>query len=890
MPTGQTHFVQSQVLAFVPDKPDGAVHITAPKGQQLNIDADSTQITNKLRAGNVGLFNIVDRADNNLVSIPTGTANRFEFDASCIVDFNNCGIEGFTGAGSGGGSIPTTTQIASQNGYANLEAELDAMHVKANRTTSITSTRLARFNGAGELTAGAFDESQVVRKNDVNDQAVLGGLDIGAGKIYQVNGNQISTADLSNGSAVVLRPLTSETFSGTVSANKVNVSGLLAQYQVNGSQIDTGHLSDGADITKDNVVNTATTTALALKMNADFSNIGATEIPDANIPASIARDGEVCALTGNQTIAGDKTFSNTVIKNGGTNIRDPGMTGSEAWSIFSTHPANHKLVWGFINSSGTFFDHFDIEAETRIRSHYDIQGDGHMNLVGSGEYQQNGTKISTTALSDGSVIAKTNDASLSAFAGNLNTAGALTTQAGILNLDATASNSIQVDGTSNDTTFTTASGQNLDFVNGSAIRLRMSSTESVFTGDVYASGNLSTGTKLQTANDVNTILGSTATATNVKLNIIEGSAAVGFSGLSDFTTNHLNPIRITASQHRPVGAPPVWTAIPSPNTFNCDCASSFTGNTTISGTLFTVASTTSTFTNALTCNSNLTVDGSATLGNTSGDTHTVNGAMTFNDLPVFASGIDCNGDHTVSGVCNVQNKITGNNGLQITAGSTQFDGATIMMDDVAYYGDITTSMNFAPGNDITRTDNGTEQNYLDRVKELFTSYHKTVTLQAGTFVQNGSVKLFDTDDTFDVYEFGVRKGTTTIDLSDTDFQKSAFKVLLSFQGYTSASAGSAYLFDYNGGSGGIHSSFKLMTETIGYNVVSANDGSAPNTLVLPSVASYHITGMETPTVQWQAPSGAPHNINLIFGNTAISGTITGSTTVFVKLVKIADFI
>ena len=192
--------------------------------------------------------------------------------------------------------------------------------------------------------------------------------------------------------------------------------------------------------------------------------------------------------------------------------------------------------------------------------------------------------------------------------------------------------------------------------------------------------------------------------------------------------------------------------------------------------------------------------------------------------------------------------------------------------------------------DITRTENSTATNYLDKVKELFTSYEKTVTLPASAFVASTAYKLFDSNDTFDVYEFGVRKGTETIDLDDSVFLTSAFKMLLSFQGYTAgAAAGSAYLFDYTGGGGGIHSSLKMMGEIIGHNLYGANDGNAPNTAIIPSVISYHISGMENPTLQYEAPSGAPHTFNIVWGSTAISGTVSGLTNVKIKLIKISDF-
>ena len=169
-----------------------------------------------------------------------------------------------------------------------------------------------------------------------------------------------------------------------------------------------------------------------------------------------------------------------------------------------------------------------------------------------------------------------------------------------------------------------------------------------------------------------------------------------------------------------------------------------------------------------------------------------------------------------------------------------------------------------------------------------------VSFSTSAFVASGLYKLFDTNDSFDVYEFGVRKGTDSINMDDTAFHKSTFKMFLSFQGYTSAGGGSSYIFDYNNAvspaTGGIHTSLKMMSDLIGYNQYGSNDGATPNTADIPCVVSYHVSGMNNPELHWEAPSSAPRTVNIKWGSSTIHSTITGTTKVFIKLIKIGDFI
>jgi hypothetical protein len=178
-------------------------------------------------------------------------------------------------------------------------------------------------------------------------------------------------------------------------------------------------------------------------------------------------------------------------------------------------------------------------------------------------------------------------------------------------------------------------------------------------------------------------------------------------------------------------------------------------------------------------------------------------------------------------------------------------------------------------------------NLWEEVTRMNTDYMRNVTLSASDFTSGGEVTIFDTDDDFDVFPYNADTSTTTT-LSAADLTTSSFSMLVSFQGFTSGGAGSSYLFDYT--SNGIHTNLKLFSSgIIGHNTHGGNDGVAPNTLDLATTASVHITGLPLPTMKMVIPAGgAAIQYRLKWGTMSL-GTVTGTTGVYIKLVRIAGF-
>ena len=166
-------------------------------------------------------------------------------------------------------------------------------------------------------------------------------------------------------------------------------------------------------------------------------------------------------------------------------------------------------------------------------------------------------------------------------------------------------------------------------------------------------------------------------------------------------------------------------------------------------------------------------------------------------------------------------------------------------------------------------------------------YRRDVTLSASDFTSAGEVTLFDTDDTFSVFEFDADTSTTT-NLSAADLSTSSFAMLLSFQGYTSVGTGSSYLFDY--ARGGTHTNLKLFVNgIIGHNSHGGNDGVVPNTVDLATSASAHVTGLPIPTMKMVVPAGgAAIQYKLKWGTMRLS-SVSGSTNVYIKLVRLSNF-
>ena len=194
-----------------------------------------------------------------------------------------------------------------------------------------------------------------------------------------------------------------------------------------------------------------------------------------------------------------------------------------------------------------------------------------------------------------------------------------------------------------------------------------------------------------------------------------------------------------------------------------------------------------------------------------------------------------------------------------------------------------TDINLSASSDIVRN----SINLWEVVTRMNTDYRRDVTLSASDFTSDGEVTIFDTDDEFDVFQYGADTLTNTT-LSAADLTTSSFSMLVSFQGFSSGGAGSSYLFDY--ASNGIHTNLKLFSSgVIGHNTHGGNDGVAPNTLDIATTASVHITGLPLPTMKMVIPAGGNAIQYKLKWGTMSLGSVSGSTGVYIKLVRISGF-
>ena len=152
--------------------------------------------------------------------------------------------------------------------------------------------------------------STLVHRNA--DVSIDGDVSVTSGHGFKVNNVALQSTDLFDSASLVRTTATDLSISGTLGANKANLTGLVPQYRINGIQISSANLSDAADFTKDHEVNTATTTLLNNKLDSDFANVGTSVLSDTNTATTITRDSEAVLLAGNQTINGEKSFSDAM--------------------------------------------------------------------------------------------------------------------------------------------------------------------------------------------------------------------------------------------------------------------------------------------------------------------------------------------------------------------------------------------------------------------------------------------------------------------------------------------------------------------------------------------------------------------------------------------------
>ena len=99
--------------------------------------------------------------------------------------------------------------------------------------------------------------STLVHRND--DVSIDGDISVTSGHGFKVNNIALQSTDLFDSASLVRTTASDLTIGGTLGANKADLTGLVPQYRINGVQISSASLSDGSDLTKDDEVNTATT-------------------------------------------------------------------------------------------------------------------------------------------------------------------------------------------------------------------------------------------------------------------------------------------------------------------------------------------------------------------------------------------------------------------------------------------------------------------------------------------------------------------------------------------------------------------------------------------------------------------------------------------------------
>ena len=95
--------------------------------------------------------------------------------------------------------------------------------------------------------------STLVHRNA--DVSIDGDISVTSGHGYKIDDIALQSTDLFDSASLVRTTATDLTISGTLGANKCNLTGLVPQFQINGTQISSANLSDASDL--------ATTSALS---------------------------------------------------------------------------------------------------------------------------------------------------------------------------------------------------------------------------------------------------------------------------------------------------------------------------------------------------------------------------------------------------------------------------------------------------------------------------------------------------------------------------------------------------------------------------------------------------------------------------------------------------
>jgi len=426
------HRLDAQALQFMPEATNGSCHIFVPSGDKLQVHAEDTQFLGKVDLSSKARFvEFDDYQGNPIMSVDPDVPKELSFDSNMTLKFNGCTVSGLTGVGSGAVNAQAVasnnTNPASGSAYATVDSELDDIQtrVSANtsRTTGLTASKILVSNGAGVLSAGSFDQTDIMRKSVSGGQTLSSGLIVGGnvnipdGSAYQVNGVALSSTNLTD-SATLSKLAANEVFSGNktfsgsldiIGSNDViiNKAATIQQFDVAGGGFVSGSnveytAQQGCIKKTDAVVLTDSKyTANASDQTGKTNAHGFLRVSNGTT-GEVVNTGEVVmadsAIT--QTINGNKTFSSSLtVGSGSTNafisaggyLQLTHPSGTTSSIRFNKAGSVHTLT---MNDLGTAADNLSFDAN--------------FNLTAGNNFKIDGAQLQTSNLSDGALIQKEN--------------------------------------------------------------------------------------------------------------------------------------------------------------------------------------------------------------------------------------------------------------------------------------------------------------------------------------------------------------------------------------------------------------------------------------------------------------------------------------------------
>jgi len=430
------HRLDAQALQFMPEASNGSCHIFVPSGDKLQVHAEDTQFIGKVDLSSKARFvEFDDYQGNPIMSVDPDTPQELSFDSNMTLKFNGCTVSGLTGVGSGAVNAQAVasnnTNPASGSAYATVDSELDDIQtrVSANtsRTTGLTASKILVSNGAGVLSAGSFDQTDIMRKSVSGGQTLSSGLIVGGdvnipdGSAYQVNGVALSSSNLTD-SATLSKLASNETLSGDKTfSGDVSMLGSNAVVMNRAVNIQQFDVFGGAPVSGTGVEYTTQqgcikkTDAVVLTNSKYTDNAvgeanktiahGFLRVSDSTT-GEVVNTGEVCMADGSltQTIGGNKTFSSSLTVGSGSSnafisaggylqLTTPSGTNGEI--KFNKNGSVHTLT---MNDVGTSADNLSFDAN--------------FNLTSGNNFKIDGAQLQTNNLSDGALIQKENSADM----------------------------------------------------------------------------------------------------------------------------------------------------------------------------------------------------------------------------------------------------------------------------------------------------------------------------------------------------------------------------------------------------------------------------------------------------------------------------------------------